>query len=245
MGLTSPGVGIHGTPQPQSIGYSLSHGCIRMRIPEAEWLFDHVRVGATVFIVPRSPRLYTGPVPVPLKLVLNLVAVGLVAALVALFAWQQVHNRHECDPVREDERRRAEVRARAARREGEALAGGAARQARDRQLLGDVVRAVQEGGRELEATWRRYRSQGLVVVGVDTDDFKGDVAGFASATGSRTRSCCAATRRASTSACPALPESFFVDRRGRVVWHIAGGINASDEFHASFEQGLHALLPRT
>jgi lipoprotein-anchoring transpeptidase ErfK/SrfK len=52
MGLTSPGVGIHGTPQPQSIGYSLSHGCIRMRIPDAEWLFDHVRVGATVFIVP-------------------------------------------------------------------------------------------------------------------------------------------------------------------------------------------------
>jgi lipoprotein-anchoring transpeptidase ErfK/SrfK len=52
MGLSSPGVGIHGTPQPQSIGYSLSHGCIRMRIPDAEWLFDHVRVGATVFIVP-------------------------------------------------------------------------------------------------------------------------------------------------------------------------------------------------
>jgi lipoprotein-anchoring transpeptidase ErfK/SrfK len=52
MGLSSPGVGIHGTPQPQSIGYSLSHGCIRMRIPEAEWLFQHVRVGATVFIIP-------------------------------------------------------------------------------------------------------------------------------------------------------------------------------------------------
>ena len=52
MGLSAPGVGIHGTPQPQSIGYSLSHGCIRMRIPEAEWLFEHVRVGAPVFIVP-------------------------------------------------------------------------------------------------------------------------------------------------------------------------------------------------
>jgi lipoprotein-anchoring transpeptidase ErfK/SrfK len=52
MGLSASGVGIHGTPQPQSIGYSLSHGCIRMRIPDAEWLFEHVRVGATVFIVP-------------------------------------------------------------------------------------------------------------------------------------------------------------------------------------------------
>ena len=51
MGLSAPGVGIHGTPQPQSIGYSLSHGCIRMLIPQAEWLFDHVDVGTTVFIV--------------------------------------------------------------------------------------------------------------------------------------------------------------------------------------------------
>src|SRR5204863_8990401 len=51
MGLTAPGVGIHGTPDPASIGYSASHGCIRMRIPEAEWLFRHVRIGTTVFIV--------------------------------------------------------------------------------------------------------------------------------------------------------------------------------------------------
>ena len=51
MGLSSPGVGIHGTPQPGSIGYSVSHGCIRMRIPDAEWLFEQVRVGTTVFIV--------------------------------------------------------------------------------------------------------------------------------------------------------------------------------------------------
>jgi lipoprotein-anchoring transpeptidase ErfK/SrfK len=52
MGLTAPGVGIHGTPDAASIGYSVSHGCIRMRIPEAEWLFNHVNIGTTVFIVP-------------------------------------------------------------------------------------------------------------------------------------------------------------------------------------------------
>src|ERR671923_1315254 len=51
MGLSAPGVGIHGTPDAASIGYSASHGCIRMRIPEAEWLFSHVRVGTPVFIV--------------------------------------------------------------------------------------------------------------------------------------------------------------------------------------------------
>jgi lipoprotein-anchoring transpeptidase ErfK/SrfK len=51
MGLSAPGVGIHGTPSDASIGYSVSHGCIRMHIPQAEWLFNHVEVGTTVFIV--------------------------------------------------------------------------------------------------------------------------------------------------------------------------------------------------
>ncbi|MHB8060129.1 MAG: L,D-transpeptidase family protein [Gaiellaceae bacterium] len=51
MGLSASGVGIHGTPQSGSIGYSLSHGCIRMYIPDAEWLFNHVVVGTQVFIV--------------------------------------------------------------------------------------------------------------------------------------------------------------------------------------------------
>lgn len=51
MGLSAPGVGIHGTPSDASIGYSASHGCIRMHIPEAEWLFNRVHIGTTVFIV--------------------------------------------------------------------------------------------------------------------------------------------------------------------------------------------------
>ena len=51
MGLSAPGVGIHGTDEPASIGYSASHGCIRMQVPDAEWLFDRVDVGTTVFIL--------------------------------------------------------------------------------------------------------------------------------------------------------------------------------------------------
>jgi len=51
MGLSASGVGIHGTPDDASIGYSASHGCIRMHISDAEWLFNHVRIGTTVFIV--------------------------------------------------------------------------------------------------------------------------------------------------------------------------------------------------
>src|SRR4051812_28819593 len=50
MGLTAPGVGIHGTPDDASIGYSASHGCVRMHIPDAEWLFHHVKLGVPVVI---------------------------------------------------------------------------------------------------------------------------------------------------------------------------------------------------
>jgi peptidoglycan hydrolase-like protein with peptidoglycan-binding domain len=51
MGLSSPGVGIHGTPDRASVGYSRSHGCIRMYVRHAEWLFQRVRVGTPVVIV--------------------------------------------------------------------------------------------------------------------------------------------------------------------------------------------------
>jgi lipoprotein-anchoring transpeptidase ErfK/SrfK len=51
MGLSAPAVGIHGTPDPASIGYSVSHGCIRMLIPEVEWLFNRVDIGTPVYIV--------------------------------------------------------------------------------------------------------------------------------------------------------------------------------------------------
>ena len=51
MGTSAAGVGIHGTPDAASVGYSASHGCIRMYVPDAEWLFEHVHVGTPVFIV--------------------------------------------------------------------------------------------------------------------------------------------------------------------------------------------------
>jgi hypothetical protein len=50
-GISAPYVGIHGTPDAASIGYSASHGCIRMLIPQVEWLFERVDVGTPVFIV--------------------------------------------------------------------------------------------------------------------------------------------------------------------------------------------------
>jgi lipoprotein-anchoring transpeptidase ErfK/SrfK len=51
MGLNATGVGIHGTDADTSIGYSASHGCIRMHVPDAEWLFERVPVGTPVVIL--------------------------------------------------------------------------------------------------------------------------------------------------------------------------------------------------
>jgi lipoprotein-anchoring transpeptidase ErfK/SrfK len=51
MGISAPGVGIHGTNNDASIGYSVSHGCIRMHVSDAEWLFNHIDIGTPVFIV--------------------------------------------------------------------------------------------------------------------------------------------------------------------------------------------------
>jgi lipoprotein-anchoring transpeptidase ErfK/SrfK len=50
IGISAPGVGIHGTNDPASIGYSVSHGCIRMQIPDVERLFEMVYQGTPVTI---------------------------------------------------------------------------------------------------------------------------------------------------------------------------------------------------
>lgn len=44
------GYGIHGTDQPQTIGQSVSHGCVRMRNEDIERLYPMVAVGTPVYI---------------------------------------------------------------------------------------------------------------------------------------------------------------------------------------------------
>jgi len=41
---------LHGTPYKESIGMAATHGCVRMRDEDIEWLYDHVPVGTRVFI---------------------------------------------------------------------------------------------------------------------------------------------------------------------------------------------------
>ncbi|HEV8632536.1 MAG TPA: L,D-transpeptidase [Thermoanaerobaculia bacterium] len=48
IALSKEHYGIHGTAEPQTIGYASSHGCVRMTNWDATFLADHVPVGTTV-----------------------------------------------------------------------------------------------------------------------------------------------------------------------------------------------------
>jgi lipoprotein-anchoring transpeptidase ErfK/SrfK len=50
MGTSAPGIGIHGTPVPSSVGTRASHGCVRMYIHDAERLYQLVDIGTPVII---------------------------------------------------------------------------------------------------------------------------------------------------------------------------------------------------
>jgi L,D-transpeptidase ErfK/SrfK len=51
LGLTLPGVGIHGTNQPASIFHFTTHGCIRMRPDDIAALFELVEIGTPVRLI--------------------------------------------------------------------------------------------------------------------------------------------------------------------------------------------------
>lgn len=48
--LLGDGYLLHGTPDKQSIGMAATHGCIRLRDEDVEWLYEHVPVGTRVYI---------------------------------------------------------------------------------------------------------------------------------------------------------------------------------------------------
>ncbi|HYC50176.1 MAG TPA: L,D-transpeptidase [Gemmatimonadaceae bacterium] len=47
---TGAGILLHGTPHQNSIGKAATHGCLRLRDEDIEWLYDYVPVGTKVYI---------------------------------------------------------------------------------------------------------------------------------------------------------------------------------------------------
>lgn len=52
IGLDKPGYGIHGTPRPEDVGRTESHGCFRLANWNAEYLLRLVSVGTPVLVEP-------------------------------------------------------------------------------------------------------------------------------------------------------------------------------------------------
>lgn len=57
MGLDKNGLGIHSTNAPASIGYSITHGCIRMNPKSAAELFHKVKTGTPVQVVYQQVKI--------------------------------------------------------------------------------------------------------------------------------------------------------------------------------------------
>ncbi len=64
LALDASGILIHATPDHGSIGYSVSHGCIRMLPADEVELFGQVEVGTPVVIVEAGPPRERGSAPV-------------------------------------------------------------------------------------------------------------------------------------------------------------------------------------
>jgi L,D-transpeptidase ErfK/SrfK len=86
MGTSAPGVGIHATNHPWTVGYSISHGCIRMLPGEIANLFPQVEVGTPVKIIYQ-----------PLKLALTLEGRVYLEANPNIYHWEL----HALDWVKE------------------------------------------------------------------------------------------------------------------------------------------------
>ncbi len=52
IGLDKPGYGIHGTPKPEEVGRTESHGCFRLANWNARYLLDLVVIGTPVEVLP-------------------------------------------------------------------------------------------------------------------------------------------------------------------------------------------------
>ena len=81
----------------------------------------------------------------------------------------------------------------------------------------------------LERTWLDHRAKGLVVVGVDANDFSGDARRFAHKHGLTYP--IVLDPHGSTLGrwgVPGLPTTFVVDREGRVVAKVVGGLRVGD-----------------
>jgi len=95
----------------------------------------------------------------------------------------------------------------------------------------------------LEAAYRHYRTQGVVFLGIDYHDVSGDARTFLSHHGvTYTTLQDGSGKVGDRYGLTGVPETYFVDRQGRLVgFHIEGSITES-KLAAEFKRGVQAAL---
>ena len=82
----------------------------------------------------------------------------------------------------------------------------------------------------LEQVWRANRPRGLTVVGLDANDFRRDAAPSCAGSISRFRLCTTVPGRLSPAyGVTGFPETFVIDREGRVVEAFVGAVNSDED----------------
>ena len=92
----------------------------------------------------------------------------------------------------------------------------------------------------LERDWASYHNRGVVFLGVDYEDVAGDARGFVAAHRLTFRMIEDGSGRVTHSyGISQVPETYVLDRQGRVVLHLAGPITnprLAGEFHAALDK---------
>ncbi len=91
----------------------------------------------------------------------------------------------------------------------------------------------------LEAAWERYGDEGLVVLGIDREDTEGDARDFIeefALTYPNVRD--AQDELEIPYGLTGFPETYFVDRRGRLVAHIPGPVDELEDLEAGIAAAL-------
>ncbi len=96
----------------------------------------------------------------------------------------------------------------------------------------------------LEQVWKRYRGRGLVVLGVDSGDSRGDAQRFLSAHGITYPIVVDPNEALAANGygIPGYPATFVIDRAGRVVGAPVLGPVSDSGYSGEFERNLQAAL---
>lgn len=91
----------------------------------------------------------------------------------------------------------------------------------------------------LERIWNRYKAKGLVVLGIDIQDLSSDARAFIEEYGLTYPSLRDGSDDSKTALeATGVPETYLIDRKGRIALHVAGPVSSTAQLAAPIDQVL-------